>query len=208
MPLDTYTEKFDVVPGQAGRLTRRIRTNNSGTGDGDTVTIFKDSVLVGQRTRLNFLTGLNLTLSVIDVPGSDWVTIQIDAAADTDYGDIWGTVLSGVTGNPATANLTGMIRVGFGGTIQSVTTIATTLLGVAQATTCVWDIWKAAGAIPTVANTITAAAKPSLTAASYSTDVVLTGWTTAFSAGDVFLFHLDSNNTAEQIHCNLKVLKS
>lgn len=78
MPLETLVQKFDIVPGEAGKLTRRIRTNNAGTGDGDTVTIFKDSVLVAQRTRINFLTGTNLTLTVLDVPANDWATIEVD----------------------------------------------------------------------------------------------------------------------------------
>jgi hypothetical protein len=38
---------------------------------------------------------------------------------------------------------------------------------------------------PTVADTITASAKPTLSSASKATSSTLTGWTTAFTAGDV-----------------------
>jgi hypothetical protein len=53
------------------------------------------------------------------------------------------------------------------------------------------DVWKAAGAIPTVANTITASAKPTLTGATVASGAA-TGWTTSVAAGDVFGFNLDS----------------
>jgi hypothetical protein len=201
-------EGLQIIPTPFGTGGLVPVTPGTGTGDGETVTVLKDNVVVSIRRRINFITGANLTLAVVDDPPNTSADITISAAADNDFGNIFTNFESGVTGNPASANLSGVIRVGFGGTIQSVTMISTTLLGVAQATTAVVDIWKLAGAIPTVANTITAAAKPTLTAASFSTDVTLTGWTTAFSAGDVFIFHLDSNNTAEQIQCVLKVLKT
>ena len=45
---------------------------------------------------------------------------------------------------------------------------------------------------PTVADTITASAKPTLSSATKSEDTTLTGWTTAVTAGDVFGFMVDS----------------
>lgn len=59
---------------------------------------------------------------------------------------------------------------------------------------CVVDLWKAAyGSFPPVlANSITAAALPSITAGVKYEDLVLPGWTTAVTAGDVIAVHLDS----------------
>jgi hypothetical protein len=56
------------------------------------------------------------------------------------------------------------------------------------------DIWKTdfAGYPATVADTITAAAQPTLSAAQIAEDTTLAGWTTDFSAGDVFMFNVDS----------------
>jgi hypothetical protein len=56
------------------------------------------------------------------------------------------------------------------------------------------DLWKTtyANYPPTLANTITAAAKPSLSNAIKSTSSVLTGWTTSFTTGDILIPNVDS----------------
>jgi hypothetical protein len=51
---------------------------------------------------------------------------------------------------------------------------------------------------PTVADTITAAAKPTLSSAQASTDSALTGWTKTLSAGDYLLANVDSAATLEK----------
>ena len=48
------------------------------------------------------------------------------------------------------------------------------------------DIWKAAGAIPTSGNKISASAPATLSSSQISQNGSLTGWTTSVSAGDVF----------------------
>lgn len=75
-----------------------------------------------------------------------------------------------------------------------------------QSTTTVVDIWKTNNNIPTVSNTITAAAKPSLTAAQLNSSTTLTGWTTSVVAGDVFILNVDSNNNANYISLELDIL--
>lgn len=59
------------------------------------------------------------------------------------------------------------------------------------------DIWRLAfgAALPTVADTITASAKPTLAAAVTSVDTTLTGWSTSGAAYDVYAFKLDSVST-------------
>lgn len=56
------------------------------------------------------------------------------------------------------------------------------------------DIWKDtyANYPPTVADTITAAAKPSITTATKNTSTTLTGWTTSITAGDILSVNVDS----------------
>jgi hypothetical protein len=48
------------------------------------------------------------------------------------------------------------------------------------------DIWKAAGAIPTSANKISASAPATLSGSQLNQNGSLAGWTTAVSSGDVF----------------------
>lgn len=59
------------------------------------------------------------------------------------------------------------------------------------------DIWKKAYSSypPTVADTITASAKPTLSSAIKNQDSVLTGWTTAIAANDTLRFNIDSIST-------------
>ena len=75
---------------------------------------------------------------------------------------------------------------------------------------CVIDIWKLAYAsgVPSVANTITASAKPTLSSAQKNADTTLTGWTTSVSASDILCFNVDSCSTCTKVTIVLKVLKS
>lgn len=66
---------------------------------------------------------------------------------------------------------------------------------------CSVDIWKDtyANFPPTDADSITAAAAPSITSDTKYSDSTLTGWTKTVAAGDVLAFHLDSSTTFEVI---------
>lgn len=54
--------------------------------------------------------------------------------------------------------------------------------------TCTLDVWKIASgtALPTVSNSIVAASPPQLILGNAVSSTVMTGWTTTFSAGDIF----------------------
>lgn len=73
---------------------------------------------------------------------------------------------------------------------------------------CVIDVWKAAGVVPTVANTIAGTEKPTLTAQQLNTDNALTTWTTAVTAGDIIGFYLDSASTLTSINLIITIVKS
>jgi hypothetical protein len=77
------------------------------------------------------------------------------------------------------------------------------------ATTAIVDVWKAAGAIPTLVDAIAGSNKPTVTGATVANGNVV-GWTTAaVAAGDVFGFNLDSfTNTPTQISVVVEVTVS
>lgn len=66
------------------------------------------------------------------------------------------------------------------------------------------DLWKNTS-VPTNANSITASAKPALTAASFATGSTLTGWTTAVTAGDILCLEVEANNNATNIKLLLEI---
>jgi hypothetical protein len=74
------------------------------------------------------------------------------------------------------------------------------------ATSTVVDLWKSNGSIPTISDTITGTAKPTLSAAQLATSTTLTGWTTSVSPDDVFLLYVDSNDAATYISLELDIL--
>lgn len=100
--------------------------------------------------------------------------------------------------------LKGYIEVPYACTI----TRATLLADVAGS--IVIDIWKDtyANFPPVVADTITASAKPTISAAQKSQDSTLTGWTTSVAAGDILAFNVDSCSTITRAHLILKVTKT
>jgi len=72
------------------------------------------------------------------------------------------------------------------------------------------DVWKDtyANYPPTVADTITAAAKPTLSTAIKSTDATLTGWTKTLAEGDYLGFNVDSATTVTWAHLSLGVKRT
>jgi hypothetical protein len=96
---------------------------------------------------------------------------------------------------PAVAGSQSRVRIPYSITITSAI-IVSDISGSA-----VVDIWKDtyANYPPTVADTITASAKPTLTSAIKATDSTLTGWTKTFTAGDWLIANVDSASTANEI---------
>lgn len=73
---------------------------------------------------------------------------------------------------------------------------------------CVIDIWKANGVVPTVANTICAGSKPTLSSQQLNSDTILLGWTISVVAGDVIGFNLDSASTLTSVNLIITILKT
>lgn len=127
-------------------------------------------------------------------------------ATDNTAGNL-GTGAVGITidgqGQAISTGNKGYVYCPYAGTITAATLIADV------SGSCVIDVWKAAyPTVPTVANTITASAKPTLSSAQVSQNTTLTGWTTSVSAGDVFGFNVDSASTVKRVTLTLTVQKS
>jgi len=73
--------------------------------------------------------------------------------------------------------------------------------------TCTIDVWKVASGtvLPTVANTITASATPSLSSGNAVRSSVLTAWTTSIAAGDILAFNIDAVSNALTVKINLEL---
>lgn len=76
-----------------------------------------------------------------------------------------------------------------------------------QTGSLVIDVWKDTHGNfpPTVADSITAAAKPTITASNKSQDSDLTGWDTTINAGDILRFNIDSVSSIQRATLILEV---
>lgn len=104
-------------------------------------------------------------------------------------------------GSVITTGVKGDIVIDFDFTINQVTLLAD------QSGSIVIDLWKDtyANFPPTVADTITAAAKPTISAATKSQDATLTGWNVTGNAGDIIRVNVDSISTCTRVLVSLKV---
>lgn len=76
-----------------------------------------------------------------------------------------------------------------------------------QSGSIVVDIWKdtPGNFPPTIADVITASAKPTITTATNASSSTLTGWTTAIAADDVLRFNVNSVTSLQRATLSLKV---
>ena len=104
-------------------------------------------------------------------------------------------------GSAITTGEKGHLRIPFKCEIERATLLAD------QSGSIVIDIWKDtyANFPPTVADTITASAKPTITTAQKSEDATLTGWTKTIAIGDILAFKVDSITSVERVVIILKV---
>lgn len=112
-------------------------------------------------------------------------------------------VIDGGTATP-TVNTKVYVRIPFAGTITKWSIFAD------ASGSAVVDVWKDTWANfpPTVADTIAASAKPTLSTAQKNEDSTLTGWTTSITAGDVLGFNLDSVTTCKRITVEIEVTRT
>jgi len=142
------------------------------------------------------LTGLPLSTGVTGTLASSHLTTSAATRGITFAIDGGGSAL--------TTGIKADVYVPYGCTITAVTLLAD------QSGSVVVDIWKAAYASfpPTVANTITASALPTISSATHAQDTTLTGWTTTVSAGDTLRFNINSASTITRLNLTLTVTVS
>jgi hypothetical protein len=116
-----------------------------------------------------------------------------------------GTILFIIDGGGSaiTTGEKGDLTIPFACTINEWTLLAD------QSGSIVVDIWKDtyANYPPTVADTITASAKPTISTATKGQSSTLTGWTTSIAAGDILAFNVDSASTVQRVTLSLKVTR-
>ncbi len=145
----------------------------------------------GATEEISVGTGLSLSSGVLSATGSGSST----AAVGYTINGGGSVITTGVAGNG--------VYIPFACTITSVTMQANTTGSI------VIDIWKDnyASFPPTVADSICASAKPTITSSNKSQDTTLTGWTTSVSAGDVLYFNVDSVSSISNVVLTLTVTK-
>jgi len=149
--------------------------------------------------------------------GSHWYDVTADKAYvcldATGAAAVWLLVTATIetvnfiidgAGAVIAAGIKGDFIIDFAGAIVSATLLAD------QSGSIVVDIWKDvyANFPPDNADSITAAAPPTISAATKSQDTTLTGWTKAFAKGDCFRLNVDSCATITRCTLSLQVLRS
>lgn len=132
--------------------------------------------------------------------GGSWVPYSPTASVAPTVTRSIVCVIDGA-GSAITTGIKADVYVPYACTITAVTMLAD------QSGSIVVDIWKDtfANYPPTVADSITAAAKPTISAADKSQDTTLTGWTLAIAAGSTLRFNVDSAATITRLHLALTV---
>lgn len=107
-------------------------------------------------------------------------------------------------GSAIATGVKGDLLIPFGCIINEATTLAD------QSGSIVIDVWKDtyANFPPTVADTITASAKPTISSATKAQDSTLTGWSKVITAGDTLRFNVDSCTTITRATLTLKATRT
>lgn len=139
--------------------------------------------------------------------GTGFVHATAGVASVSKLKRVIGIVIDGA-GVAITTGIKGFVSSQFAGTITKVRVLS--IDAAVTSGSIVVDVWKDtyANYPPTVADTITASAKPTITTATKSEDSTLTGWTTTVALGDVFGFKVDSITSLLRVVVELTVEES
>lgn len=171
-----------------------VAVTDGGTGQS---TLTNHGLLVGQGTS---------AIAQMAAGTSGQIVKSGGASADPSWSDnvaaiTW--VIDGAGSTITTGNKRGLL-------IPFACTITAWSIGLDQSGSIVIDIWKdtQANYPPTIADTITASAKPTVSTATNATSSTLTGWTTSIAAGDWLFFNVDSVTSATLATIVLTVTKT
>lgn len=201
--LTATTPTWDQVTGTGvgGAVTSVNGNTGAVTLDADDIDDTSTTNKFATAAELTKLAGIEALADVTDAA-------NVDAAGAVMTGDPLTVALNFVIdggGSAITTGVKGFVRIPF-----AWTDIAKASLLADASCSAVVDIWKdtLANHPPTDADSITAAAPLTLSAADSVEDATLTGWTQTGSAGDVLAFNVDSNNTAELLTVVLDLVRS
>lgn len=197
----TYAKMQDV-----SATARILARKTAGAGNVEEATISEIIDFIGSAARGDILYR-NATIWTRLAAGTSGQLLKtFGAGADPNWVDIISTI--GITidggGVAITTGIKGYIRIPFSGVIVKATMLAD------QSGSAVVDVWKDiyANYPPTDADSITAAAPPTISAADKSEDSTLTGWTTTVTAGDTFGFNVDSAATIQRLTLILDIRRT
>ena len=203
---DTSGNGYFELPGLPGGSTQvRVVSwnelgNNSSTTSASTISV----------SGLGGSIEVTETDTAPDVTNVDKLIFHKDSVTDEGGGDVSYKPIVAIEfvidggGSAITTGEKGHLEIPFDCTILQASLLAD------QSGSIVVDIWKDvyANFPPTVADTITASAKPTLSSAQKAQDSTLTGWTTTITAGDVLAFKVDSATTVTRVVLSLKCRRS
>jgi len=152
----------------------------------------------------------NLTGDITTSEGAVATTISAGAVDDSMMNTTDDAMLAAIVwvidggGSTISTGISGDLEIPFGCTIEQVTMLAD------QSGSIVVDIWGEQYSLypPTVADTITASALPTISTDTDSQDSTLTGWTTTVTKGDTFRFNVDSVTSIQKLTLTLRVRKT
>ena len=150
----------------------------------------------------NITTAANDRMFVVQDSNDNAIVMFYERAAATTSVDAVEFVIDG-GGATITTGIKGDLLIPFACTITE-----WSLLG-DQSGSMVMDVWKDSYANfpPLVADSITASAKPTISAATKGQSSTLTGWTISVAAGDILRFNVDSVTSIQRVTLVLKVTR-
>jgi len=156
-------------------------------------------------------TNLSASAAIVDTQ-----LVQISTANKVATSSITGTLAGATLGVGEVlyqiGNGSDVILTGIQGDIQfpyACTLTQVDLLADASGSIVI-DLWKDtyANYPPTIADTIVASAKPTISTATKSTNSTLTGWTTAVAADEIIRINVDSITTCTRVTMRLKFTRT
>jgi len=183
----------DLQSGASGD-TIPIAAGGTGATTAATARAALSSAASGANSDITSITGLTTALTVAQ--GGTGITNNPNVLSITFIIDGGGSTI--------TTGIKGDLTIPFACTISEWTLLAN------QSGSIVVDIWKDtySNYPPTVADTITGSAKPTISSATKGQSSTLTGWTASITAGNILRFNVDSVSSITRVTLSLKVTRT